>query len=279
MSLCSLLTIFCCFFFAQENSELEFLVRLLGLAFKSLTLLETKEYYESKVVWSPSFFLSLSLITLFPSGCWTDCQISSRAPLANGRQCPTGSLPTAERRPHPFLRLQWLHQLSLQAPKCHAHYLHLCPPPHGEKGHEISLPPSPDDRQRLWWPRRYICARRLSSSSGVGAESAIRYATRGHTDVVIERFLGALLSEQWVGLAAFLSVLLDVSHSSPPNGSCRDTRSSQPFGRGKYNNWRAQNQSGLTYKFWVSPPNLENLFKMCSMRYGKFIFYLSNWVE
>ena len=42
----------------QENSELEFLVRLLGLAFKSLTLLETKEYYESKVV---RLYTSLSL--------------------------------------------------------------------------------------------------------------------------------------------------------------------------------------------------------------------------
>ena len=58
---------FFAFFFAQENSELEFLVRLLGLAFKSLTLLETKEYYESKVVWSPSFFLSLSLSHNFVS--------------------------------------------------------------------------------------------------------------------------------------------------------------------------------------------------------------------
>lgn len=48
-------------FSSQENSELEFLVRLIGLAFKSLTLLETKEYYENKVVrlsFSPSLSLS-----------------------------------------------------------------------------------------------------------------------------------------------------------------------------------------------------------------------------
>lgn len=50
----------------QESSELEFLVRLLGLAFKSLTLLETKEYYENKLVGisslSPLFLLPPRLL-------------------------------------------------------------------------------------------------------------------------------------------------------------------------------------------------------------------------
>ena len=36
--------------------------------------------------------------------------------------------------------------------------------------------------------------------------------------------------------------------------------------------WRAENHSGLTHKCWISPANLENMFKMCFMSYRKFTF-------
>ena len=57
----------------------------------------------------------------------------------------------------------------------------------------------------------------------------------------------------------------------------RETRSRGANGTKGVNNWRAQKQSGLTHKCWLSSPNLENMFKMYIMSYRKIEFFWKFW--